>query len=210
MSEFYRSICEITLKYRDSKDTVIRKAVITLIPIMATYDSDEFEVHYLHRSMAYLLQALQKPSDRDIAYVALGHLSVQLASKMRPFIDDIVKIIKEHLKMRGRKNAPVEAPIFQCLAMLTTAVGPMLSRQMHDILDLMFPWGLTDALYHALQTIADQIPPLHRTIQGETPMRSKLLTSRPSAREPLDYIDGPLVPSSRRACVARKADRHHP
>lgn len=66
MGEFYRSICEITLKYRDSKETVIRKAVITLIPSMATFDSDEFETHYLHRSMAYLLQSLGKPTDRDI------------------------------------------------------------------------------------------------------------------------------------------------
>lgn len=190
MSEFYRSICEITLKYRDSKDTVIRKAVISLIPSMATYDTDEFEVHYLHRSMAYLLQALQKPTDRDMAYVALGHLSVQLASKMRPFIDDIVKIIKDHLRMRGKKGAPFEAPIFQCLAMLTTAVGPMLSRQMHDILDLMFPWGLSDALYHALEVIASHIPPLHRTIQGESVVDSADLRS--PTREPVTDTHWPL------------------
>ena len=66
MAEYYKSICELTLKYRDSKEVVVRKAVITLIPSMATYDSVEFEVHYLHRSMAYLLQALGKPTDRDI------------------------------------------------------------------------------------------------------------------------------------------------
>ncbi|WOO83672.1 Serine/threonine-protein kinase tor2 [Vanrija pseudolonga] len=165
MGEFFHNICDITLKYRDSKETVIRKAVIGLIPSMATYDSEDFEVHYLHRSMSYLLQALQRPTDRDIAYIALGHMSVQLASKMRPFIDDIVKIIKEHLRQKGKKNAPFEAPIFQSLAMLTTAVGPMLTRQMHEILDLMFPWGLSDALYHALEVISGHIPPLLRTIQ---------------------------------------------
>jgi FKBP12-rapamycin complex-associated protein len=66
MAEYYKSICELTLKYRDSKEVVVRKAVITLIPSMATYDSDEFEVQYLHRSMQYLLQALAKPTDRDI------------------------------------------------------------------------------------------------------------------------------------------------
>jgi FKBP12-rapamycin complex-associated protein len=33
-------------------------------------------------------------------------------------------------------------------------------------LDLMFPWGLSDALYHALQVIASHIPPLLRSIQG--------------------------------------------
>jgi FKBP12-rapamycin complex-associated protein len=116
MAEYYRSICELTLKYRDSKEVVVRKAVITLVPSMATYDSDEFEQHYLHRSMAYLLQALNKATDRDIggyihhvdsqslllaAYVALGHLSLQLGSKMRPFIDDTIKVVKDHLRQRG-------------------------------------------------------------------------------------------------------------
>lgn len=67
MGEYYQNICDITLKYRDSKETVIRKAVITLIPSMANYDTDEFEQHYLHRSMNYLLHALGKPTDRDIS-----------------------------------------------------------------------------------------------------------------------------------------------
>ena len=51
--------------------------------------------------------------------------------------------------------------------MLTTSVGPMLTRQMHEVLDLMFPWGLSEALYHALQVIASHIPPLLRAIQGK-------------------------------------------
>lgn len=66
-----------------------------------------------------------------------------------------------------KKNAPDQGPIFQCLAMLTTAVGPYLTRQMHDVLELMLPWGLSDPLYHALEVISTQIPPLLRTIQGE-------------------------------------------
>ena len=66
-----------------------------------------------------------------------------------------------------KKNAPFEGPIFQSLAMLTTSVGPMLTRQMHEVLDLMFPWGLSEALWNALQVIASHIPPLLRSIQGE-------------------------------------------
>ena len=66
MADYSKAICELTLKYRDSKELVVRKAVITLIPSMATYDSDEFEAHYLDRSMGYLFQALSKATDRDI------------------------------------------------------------------------------------------------------------------------------------------------
>jgi FKBP12-rapamycin complex-associated protein len=92
---------------------------------------------------------------------------MQLTGRMRPYLDDIVRTIKDHLRQRGRKNAPLEGPIFQCLAMLTTAVGPMLTSSMHEVLDIMFPWGISDALYHALTTIANHIPPLLPTIQSE-------------------------------------------
>lgn len=101
MAEYYHEICELTLRYRDSKEVVVRRLVISLIPQMAVYDSEEFESRYLHRSMAYLLSALRKPTDREFAYVSLGHLAVRLQSKMRPFIGDLVEIIKEHLRSKG-------------------------------------------------------------------------------------------------------------
>ena len=66
MADFFQPICEAILKYRDSKEVVIRKAVITLIPIMATFDPDRFEEFYLKNCMAYILQSLHKPTDRDI------------------------------------------------------------------------------------------------------------------------------------------------
>lgn len=128
---------------------------------------------------------------------------------MRPFIDDLVRIIKEHLKMRGKKGAPFEAPIFQCLAMMTSAVGPMLTRQMHEILDLMFPWGLSDALYHALEVISGNIPPLLRTIQGKLETRRLQLTVRPLAGNSVRHPDWTLVPSAGSANAPRQADRHH-
>ena len=76
MAEFYKSTCELTLKYRDSKEVVIRKAVITMIPTMVTFDSEAFETHYLQRSTAHLLQSLQKPTDRDIGESAQSSLPV--------------------------------------------------------------------------------------------------------------------------------------
>ena len=66
MADFFQPICDATLKYRDSKEVVIRKAVITLIPNMATFDPDRFEEFYLKNCMSYILQSLHKPTDRDI------------------------------------------------------------------------------------------------------------------------------------------------
>ena len=65
-----------------------------------------------------------------------------------------------------KKGGPYEVPIFQCLAMFTEALGPLLSRAMHDLFDSMFVLGLSGALYNALRVIADHIPPLLPEIQG--------------------------------------------
>lgn len=56
----------------------------------------------------------------------------------------------------------------------------MLSRQMHDVLDLMFLCGLSDPLYSSLKDIADHIPPLLRTVQDRLlETISQALTGQP-------------------------------
>lgn len=50
--------------------------------------------------------------------------------------------------------------------MLASAVGPNLTKLLHDQLDLMFSCGLSDPLRTALMAIARHIPPLLATIQG--------------------------------------------
>ena len=56
--------------------------------------------------------------------------------------------------------------MFQCVGMLASAVGPNLTKLLHDQLDLMFACGLSDSLRQALTAIARHIPPLLKTIQG--------------------------------------------
>ena len=59
--------------------------------------------------------------------------------------------------------------MFQCVGMLAAAVGPNLTKLLHDQLDLMFACGLSEPLHHALIEIARNIPPLLKTIQGKSP-----------------------------------------
>lgn len=66
----------------------------------------------------------------------------------------------------SKKNAPSEEPIFQCIGMLASAVGPNLTKLLHDQLDLMFDCGLSEPLRQALTAIATHVPPLLKTIQG--------------------------------------------
>jgi FKBP12-rapamycin complex-associated protein len=67
----------------------------------------------------------------------------------------------------SRKNAPSESSIFRCISMLATAVGSALTKHMHELLDLMFAYGLSESLVVALVDLSTNIPPLLPTIQGQ-------------------------------------------
>lgn len=69
-------------------------------------------------------------------------------------------------RVLSRRNSPSEEPIFQCIGMLAAAVGPNLTKLLHDQLDLMLACGLSEPLRQALVAIAKHIPPLLKTIQG--------------------------------------------
>lgn len=50
--------------------------------------------------------------------------------------------------------------------MLASAVGPNLTKLLHDQLKLMFEFGLSEPLRQALVAIARHTPPLLSAIQG--------------------------------------------
>jgi hypothetical protein len=87
-----------------------------------------------------------------------------------------------------RKKAPPEEPMFQCVGMLAAAVGPNLTKLLHDQLDLMFACGLSAPLHHALIEIAKNIPPLLKTIQGKSACFLVFGDLISSTRSPLGHV----------------------
>lgn len=64
--------------------------------------------------------------------------------------------------------------------MLAIAVGPTLTKYMHELLDYMFAGGLTESLQKALVDLSTNIPPLLPTIQERLlNVLSVILFSRP-------------------------------
>ena len=65
-----------------------------------------------------------------------------------------------------KKHSVSEDSIFLCIAMLATAVGQALTKHMHELLDLMFAFGLSSALHGTLVSLGKDIPALLPEIQG--------------------------------------------
>ncbi|KAI0272361.1 atypical/PIKK/FRAP protein kinase [Gloeopeniophorella convolvens] len=179
MRENFLDTTESILRFRTSRDQLVRKMVITLIPTLAVYDTQTFSEHFLHKAMAHLLTLLSKSNERSFAFIAIGHIAKAVGSDMKPFLDSIMQQVKIGLQNRGKK-APSEEPMFQCVGMLAAAVGPNLTKLLHDQLDLMFACGLSEPLHHALIEIAKNIPPLLKTIQDRLlDMLSMILSDKP-------------------------------
>jgi FKBP12-rapamycin complex-associated protein len=64
MTDMYRDVCDITLRFKDSRDLLIRKTVVAIIPTLASYDPSTFAELYLRKSMSHLLSLLKKDRDK--------------------------------------------------------------------------------------------------------------------------------------------------
>jgi FKBP12-rapamycin complex-associated protein len=64
MRENFMDTAESILRFRTSRDPLVRKMVITLIPTLAVYDTQTFSEHFLHKAMGHLLTLLSKSHER--------------------------------------------------------------------------------------------------------------------------------------------------
>ncbi|KAJ3508971.1 hypothetical protein NMY22_g16449 [Coprinellus aureogranulatus] len=153
MQENFLDTAETILRFRTSRDQTVRKMVITMIPTLAAYDTQTFTEHFLHKAMGHLLAQLEKPTERSLAFIAIGHTALSVGSDMKPFLEPIMENIK---------------------------AGPNLTKLLHDQLDLMIACGLSEPLVQALSNIVKYIPPLLKTVQDRLlDLLSLLLSGQP-------------------------------
>lgn len=180
MHEKYRGACELVLRYKDHRDSLIRRMVVALIPTLASYNPVEFTSTYLQKSMSHLLAQLKKERDRSFSFIAIGEVAIAVKAAMTPYLDAVLSNVREGLSIKGRGKRENEAAIFQCISMLATASGQALRPHMHELLDIMFSCGLSEPLRKALVDLAHYIPPLLPTIQERLlNLLSMILSGKP-------------------------------
>lgn len=193
MREHYSKSCETIFLFKTHKEVLVRRSVVMLIPTLAAYDTPAFCENFLHTSMIYLLGQLGKPAERAFAFVAIGHIAKPVRSEIKGFLEPIMKNIREGLQSHGKKSGQSEEPLFQCIGMLATSVGPNLTRFLHDQLDLIFACALSEPLHQALVAIARHIEPLLRTVQDRLLDMLSLILTGQSYRP----IGAPPTPAAR-------------
>jgi FKBP12-rapamycin complex-associated protein len=97
--------------------------------------------------------------------MAIGKVAEAMGIKILPFLELTLQNIKEGLSVKGKFRTNSEGSIFQCISSLSIAVGPALTKHMHDTLDFMFQGGISSALIQALFDLSKHIPPLANSIR---------------------------------------------
>lgn len=163
----FGEVCEIVLRYKEHREGLVRRTVIAMIPDLAQFDPEVFVQAHLSSCMLYLLAQLKKEKERSISFVSIGKVALAVGTNINQYIESILASVTECLltKVRGKAAAEIQVPSYQCISMLAIAVGPILTKYMHDLLDYMFNNGLTESLRQALVDLSTHIPPLLPTIQ---------------------------------------------
>lgn len=176
----YKDACDIVLRYKDHREALIRREVVIIIPILAGYAPQEFASQYLHQCMLHLQGLIKKDKDRNTAFIAVGQIASAVGSSIAPYLDGILMYIRDGLTSKARNKNVNEAPIFECLSMISAAVGQALSKNIEPLLDPIFACGLSDSLTQALVDMAHYIPPCRPVIQERLlDLLSQVLCGRP-------------------------------
>jgi FKBP12-rapamycin complex-associated protein len=97
----YREACELVMRYKDHRDSLVRKEVINIIPILASYSPADFTSSYLHQCMLHLQGLIKRDKDKGAAFVAVGKVASAVGSSIAPYLEGILNYIKEGLSMKA-------------------------------------------------------------------------------------------------------------
>jgi FKBP12-rapamycin complex-associated protein len=146
----YREVCDTVLRFRDSKEKLVRRAVITLLPRLAAFAPERFVKSYLKQATEYLLGVLAVPAERGAGFVALGEMAGALAqagvaARMKApddFLRPIAAAIRDCLGQRSR-GRPLCPEALECAGNLAVALRADWQPYLAALLEPMFATGLS-------------------------------------------------------------------
>eukprot|EP01083_Nonionella_stella_P006217 18090_1 len=198
MADKFPAICKITLSFRKHKDKFVRNAVIELLPKLASYSPSLFvQYGHLKTSCVYLMDCLLSNNDKfkqnkDICYYSLGKLSLSVERKIRPYLGDIVKLIKDGLlgyQATNQSKISIFHAALHCLSNLVCAVGSDLNPYLKPLIGQMFVCGLSNDLVETLKNICNNIEALQQPIHEQLALEIWNILSMSSDQPLFDLIN---------------------
>lgn len=171
----YKEVTEHVLRLKDSKEKLIRRAVILLLPRLAAFAPERFAQDYLSKCLLYLIQVLKNPHERGVGFSAIAEMAICLArvdcaDGFESCLPAIAKEIKDTMTPRkdraGSRSAQCPEAL-ECVGSLSTALNKVWRPYAQQLLESMISTGLTKTLVESLKKVAEALPDLLEDIQRQ-------------------------------------------
>ncbi|MEW5302322.1 MAG: hypothetical protein WDW36_005122 [Sanguina aurantia] len=180
----YKEVVETVLRFKDSKEKQIRRAVIVLLPRMAAFSPERFAYEYLAKAIGHLLTVLKLQPERGAAFSAIADMACALsavgcAQGFDGCLQPISYAIREALATRLKSKGQCPEAL-QCVGSLSQALGQLWKPYAATLIEPMVQTGLSETLVVALTQIATALPELLESIQYQAlDLLSLALSKRP-------------------------------
>ncbi|KAG7387965.1 phosphatidylinositol kinase- protein kinase tor1 [Phytophthora pseudosyringae] len=166
----FREVCDTVLRYKDAKERLVSRAVSRLLPQLAEFCPGAFVQYYLDVCVAHLTKRILEysapPSERGVAFLAMGRLSLAVGDALLPHLPPILKLVKESLaphtvsKRKRTRNKLFCVQTLTCVANMSRALGPRFEPFLFrdGVLETMMIGGLSDELIDSLAEVVASVP----------------------------------------------------
>ncbi|XP_015759867.1 PREDICTED: serine/threonine-protein kinase mTOR-like [Acropora digitifera] len=185
MDSRFEEVCNLVLRYKNTRNSSIQQMLLTILPRLAAFQPRRFVMKYLKDTMEYLCSALKRERERSSAFKATGLIALAVGHDIERHRTPVFEQVKglfpmKDLGHRRQKAVTVDPMVFACVAMMSRAIGPKISKEVKDLLEPMLSVGLSPALTACLHDLARQVPQLKKNIEdGLLTMLSMILMQKP-------------------------------
>ena len=191
----YGAVCALARELFATRDRLVRRALVALVPRLAQFATAEFFATQLTSFFPFVLGAARAPNApeaRAHALEAAGELALLVGgAPIAPYLPDLLAACADALPRKPTAKRPYLLEGVACVGRLCVACGPAMSDALAGgLLEGMLHAGLTPQLVEALLALCARVPALApRARAALLYVLAVTLTGRPSS-EWLDAPDG--------------------
>lgn len=174
MEKFSTALCSISLRFQDSHDTIVRKAVAEILPLLVRLDRTAFAdsfLEHVHRSTMALITNPRIPAEeRGHSLVSLAAIAEQMPTRNHgPMLEDMLRVCRSTLSDRhDPDHIPREAILTTICHLARASQGTAVFEKVirEGLLMKMFSTDFTSLLVKTVDCVRSAVPSLDSFIRG--------------------------------------------